>query len=101
MVESTNSLSVKWIYSPNDEDKNNLKVILSETYPSYKKAINEIIIDWPDSTGYSIATKLGIFEEVTPFIHEMTQKLNSDDAYSDDFLLFELVALLDDDISAP
>ncbi len=101
LSESINNLSVKWIYSPNDDDKSALRGALVVTYPGHRRVINEIIADWPDSTSEAISKELQAFERVIPRVRELTDKLNSAADYSDDFLLFELIALLDDDISAP
>lgn len=100
-VQNTNGLASKWMYSPNDEDKAALRDALGNTYPIFKSDINGLISDWPDSTGGIVANELAAFENVMPRIQELMDKLNSREAYADDFLLFELVALLDDEISAP
>lgn len=101
LAESTNSLGAKWIYSPNDDDKSALKIILNETHLIHEATIQEIIQNWPDSTSDAISKELLAFREIKPKIQELMDKLGSSSDYSDDFLLFESVVLLDDDISAP
>lgn len=101
LMENTNNLAIKWVYSPNDDDKNALRQVLSDTYPKTKSAINELIENWPDSTGLRISNDLNAVDQVIPNIEELMEKLSTRADYSDDFLLFELVALLDDDISGP
>lgn len=100
-AQNTNGLASKWIYSPNDDDKRALREALSTTYPRYQSDVNQIIEDWPDSSGLAISKELQAFEQVVPMIQELMDKLSNRAAYSDDFLLFELVALLDDNIAGP
>ncbi|MDW3193068.1 MAG: methyl-accepting chemotaxis protein [Cytophagales bacterium] len=100
-VQNTNELSSKWMYSPNDEDKASLRNALENTYPVFETDINGLISNWPDSTGELVGERLAAFIKVTPSIQELMDKLNSRESYADDFLLFELVALLDDEITAP
>ncbi len=101
-VENTDGLASKWMYSPNDDDnKATLRAALSETYPNFNIAISNLIDDWPDNTGDVILGELAAFDSITTSIQQLMEGLHNRDAYLDDFLLADMLVLLEDDISAP
>lgn len=101
MVSDANDLSVNWMYLPNPDDKEALREIVDTSYPAIKESVSVYISSWPDTSLNVISFKFDAFDAVLPSINKLTTSLNSDASYEDDFLLFELIPLLDDDISAP
>ena len=101
MVNKTDELSVNWMYLPNPDDKKSLNQILDTGYPTLKTRVNDLIASWPDTTVNEVVLSFNAFEEILPKINELKRSLNNDAAYEDDFLLFELIPLLDDEITAP
>ena len=101
MVVNANDLSVNWMYLPNPDDKQSLRDIVSTTYPELKESVSSYIASWPDTSVAVLNARFDVFDGVLPSINELMANLDNDEAYQDDFLLFELIPLLDDDISAP
>ncbi|MEP1032343.1 methyl-accepting chemotaxis protein [Ekhidna sp.] len=101
MINQANSLTVNWIYLPNPEDKKELGNIQTKKYAQLKKEIIKSLEAWSDSSQVKVLSFLADFEKVLPKIQEIKSSLDTEESYQDDFLLFELIPLLDDDISAP
>lgn len=100
-AENTNGLASKWLYTPNNDDKAALREALSTSYPDFKRNIDELITDWPDSTGTVVSRSLAAFDTVTLNVQELMNKLINNESYKDDFLLLDSKILLEDKISAP
>ena len=75
--------------------------MIENRYPELRGSIQESISNWSDSSVSRLSTRFTHFDEILPSINELTTNLNSEEAYNDDFLLFELIPLLDDNISTP
>ncbi len=101
LINQANSLSVNWIYLPNPEDKNELSSIQAEKYPQLKKRIINSLEAWSDSSQLNALAHLRDFEKILPNIEQIKSTLNSEESYQDDFLLFDLIPLLDDEVSLP
>ncbi|MEO9871849.1 methyl-accepting chemotaxis protein [Ekhidna sp.] len=101
LIVKTNSLSTNWMYLPNPEDKKVLIDIQKNIYPQLKIDIQGIIDSWKPENKDSILQLLTAYDKVIPHIENLQNSLNSDEAYQDDFLLFDLIPMLDDEISIP
>ncbi len=101
LIASTSSLSTNWMYLPNPEDKSALSAIQSESYPQIKEQILTHTSQLREQDIERVKRLLSDYDEVIPKINELKQSLSSEESYQDDFLLFELIPLLDDEISAP
>lgn len=101
LVNQANSLTVNWIYLPNPEDKNELNNIQTKRYPTLKKEIVNSLKAWNDSSQIKALSHLSDFEKVLPKIQQIKETLNTEESYQDDFLLFDLIPLLDDEVSSP
>lgn len=101
LVNQTNSLTVNWVYLPNPEDKASLNNILKTGYPLLKEEILESLKIWDDTSRISIVESLSKYEAILPSVDQVKISLNNEESYQDDFLLFELIPLLDDEITSP
>ena len=101
LIVSTSSLSTNWMYLPNPEDKASLNTIQSELYPQIKEQILTHTSLLREQDRERVQQILAAYDEIMPKINELKTSLNTEEAYQDDFLLFELIPLLDDEISAP
>ncbi|MEO9484757.1 MAG: methyl-accepting chemotaxis protein [Ekhidna sp.] len=101
LVNQSNSLTVNWIYLPNPEDKSELNNIQAKKYPALKKQIISSLAAWSDSSQLKAKSHLADFEKVLPSIQQIKTTLNTEESYQDDFLLFDLIPLLDDEVSTP
>ena len=101
IITSTSSLSTNWMYLPNPEDKARLVKMESEEFPKLKQEILTHASIFEEDEAKNVQNLLDRYEEVIPKIKQLRESLNNDEAYQDDFLLFDLIPLLDEDISAP
>ncbi len=101
MVSSTNDLAVNWMYLPNPDDKKALIDILEVDYPELKNEVISLIENWPDTSTNEVLSNFEAYDRIIPAINQLKNALNTDAAYEDDFLLFELIPLLDDEITEP
>ncbi|WP_421765515.1 methyl-accepting chemotaxis protein [Ekhidna sp.] len=101
LVANTNSLSTNWMYLPNPADKAALNEIENSEYPFLKKEILSHVHVLGEDHQARINKALNSFEEIFESVRELKNGLSSDEAYQDDFLMFELIPLLDDQISEP
>ncbi|MEO1253891.1 MAG: hypothetical protein AAFY41_03255, partial [Bacteroidota bacterium] len=101
LVASTNSLATNWMYLPNLEDKAALNKIQSEIYPELKESIYSHLVILSEEDSSMINQALSEYDAVTPNIQKLKEGLSTEESYQDDFLLFELIPLLDDEISVP
>lgn len=102
LVSNTNELSVNWMYLPNPDDKSSLIATLNEAYPSLKKEAIQLLNDWPNNDDKSgLVERFMSYDAIIPTINDFTGALGSDEAYQDDFLLFDLIPQLDEGITAP
>lgn len=101
LIANTSSLSTNWMYLPNPEDKASLNEIEVEEYPELKKEIVSHLSVLSDEDKNRINGILAQYESIIPSIKSLKESLGTEEAYQDDFLLFELIPLLDDKISAP
>ncbi|MEM7297565.1 MAG: methyl-accepting chemotaxis protein, partial [Bacteroidota bacterium] len=101
IITRTDNLSTNWMYLPNPEDKSELTGIVEGRYPAIKSFIEDIVNSWPDDSKTYILDHLKTYDEVLPEVNHITSSLNTEESYQDEFLLFELIPILDDEISAP
>ncbi|MFK7952219.1 MAG: methyl-accepting chemotaxis protein [Ekhidna sp.] len=101
LISNTNSLSTNWMYLPNTEDKSSLNNIENEKFPLLKTSIESHLAILSIDDRNKVESFLSQYEAIAPSINRLKESLSSDEAYQDDFLLFELIPLLDDEISVP
>ncbi len=101
LTRNTRYLTTSWMYLPNPEQKEELTIIYQEAYPDLRNRLNMKIDEWPDGEKDTLRSYIDQYDETVSDQNELMTKLNSDEAYSDEFLLFELIPLLDDGITRP
>jgi len=101
IVEATNNLSTNWMYLPNEQDKSDLLKINKESYPQVKEKLGQMIENWPEITLDSIQVYLELYDNTISAQERIIGELNSPEAYQDELLLFDLIPILDDEISIP
>lgn len=101
LINQANSLTVNWIYLPNPEDKSALSNIQDNKYPELKEQILNSLNAWSDSSQLHAFSHLSDFEKILPNIQQIKTSLNNEESYQDDFLLFDLIPLLDDGVTTP
>lgn len=103
MVRETKNLSINWMYLPNQQNKEDFKLIQSEKFPDLKSKISDFIVGLKttDLDTDTLSNLIQLYEATNNARTTLTTKLNTDEAYEDDFLLFELIPLLDDEIVSP
>lgn len=101
MVRSTSSLSTNWMYLPNPQDKENLILINKEGYPAIKEQVNNFILSWPNQNLDTLKSLLELYDTTIPSQKKLMSDLDTDLAYQDDFIIFDLITVLDSDITMP
>ncbi|WP_420318908.1 methyl-accepting chemotaxis protein [Ekhidna sp.] len=101
LVDKTNSLATNWMYLPNPEDKSALNEIETKEYPALRKLLISQLESVDDSLQNRLRGVVQRYDKIVPKIAQLKSSLNSNEAYEDDFLLFELIPLLDDEITIP
>ncbi|MEM6736150.1 MAG: methyl-accepting chemotaxis protein [Bacteroidota bacterium] len=101
LVSTTDDLATKWIYIPNADDKKSLIDIKEVDYPQLRKEVIGHVNNWPDTSANRLLSSFQAYNRVIPKIDELTGQLNNETTYEDDFLLSNLIPLLDKEISAP
>lgn len=101
IIRNTNYLSTNWMYLPNPQQKDELVAIKEEAYPELKGKLKDFISNWPDVGIDSLQGYLDKYDETIPDQEKLMKELNTSEAYADEFLLFELIPLLDEDIVKP
>ncbi len=98
VTESTRNLATNWLYLPNEQDKADLITIRETGFSKVEKDISLLMEQWPTINFDSINYFIDKYKETVPFQDQLMAQLNTREAYDDEFLLFELIPLLDNDI---
>lgn len=101
VIANTNSLSTNWMYLPNPADKTALNEIEKTEYPLLKKQILSYVSTLSEDQQTRVNKALSSYDEIFESVKELKNGLSTEEAYQDDFLMFELIPLLDDQISDP
>ncbi|MGB3465969.1 MAG: methyl-accepting chemotaxis protein [Cyclobacteriaceae bacterium] len=103
LIKDTKNLSINWMYLPNQKNKDDLRYIQNEGYPLLKSKLlqhKEDLIGFDESVD-SLSKLINVYESTINSQDKLTSQLNSEEAYEDDLLLFDLMPLLNDDIIKP
>lgn len=101
LLGEADELTTNWMYLPNPDDKERLMELIEETIPAINDRAKELATSFPDSLSSEIEGYFQRYSEILPQIETLTATLNNEAAYEDDFLIFDLIPLLDDQITTP
>lgn len=101
LLGEADELTTNWMYLPNPDDKERLMELMEESIPTITDRANELAPSFPDSLSNAIKGYFQRYSEILPQIETLTATLNNEAAYEDDFLIFDLIPLLDDQITTP
>jgi methyl-accepting chemotaxis protein len=100
ITNSTRNLATNWLYLPNEQDKADFVKIKETGFPEMEASLNKLMEEWPVTSFDSIQIYLGKYKETIPYQEQLMAQLNTREAYDDEFLLFELIPLLDNNITS-
>jgi len=101
MIRETKNLSINWMYLPNQQGKDDFKLIQSEKFPDLKSRMSGFKVGLKTTDSDTLSNLIQLYEATSNARNTLTSKLNTEEAYEDEFLLFELIPLLDDEIVKP
>ena len=100
VVQSTRTLSINWLYLPNAQDKSDLIELKTKRYPTLKRNLISQLSSLKRSRK-DIMALLEPYEGTIPHQEVLMKKLDDEEAYNDELLLFELIQTLDNSIVEP
>ncbi len=96
-LKNLNSMAFKltsnWIYQPNEQDKESLKLIFDKDYPTQAKKLSDILASSETKSEKTIAL-LKKMDKIMALEQEVTKKLNDDSLYSNDVAVDQATTLL-------
>lgn len=101
MVERCNELITNWIYLPNEVEKADLRKIHGEDFPTLASEINALKEHWTTGSENidSLETILGFMADYLSDQQYIMNSLASDEAYTNDSLLFfEVIPFYDEKV---